>query len=497
MTSKNLNVKYLKPLLMTPVEALCAAGILKATAGPYQATIELAEHETREATIGVQPSSELSRISNLFSRAVEAGLVTLDFQVGRAGEITVLLSSESTVGIAICEHDGFSLFLKVEPKIGAAKLLDLVVASGNAPDWARKIQIDARDVSSIIEWKVRAFHRAVVNLVRQGGIRGNHLRKRSDLVGIVKGRLIVSDFIKSFARGRPEIMPCEFPSFEIDHEYNRLIKWCLRHARSALSEAGGNAKLEDAVSELETHFIHVELIAPSRKILQEGGRMPPNLRHYEEAIRLARFLLADLRFVANPGKMPAGTIAINMNQAYEAAFKNLSRSKIPQLFFKPVWKRPLYDLTTKQEAGHLRLLPDLYLDDADLIEGCSVILDTKWKSIYGSATIEDILRDDGNYIIKPRSSDIYQALFYGLHRTRTQKKGQNCLCVLLYPTLGAASELYDDFPGVGSRLRIVFLGWDLTGELDESVRQVWERIDALRLELAKDSPNSEQTLADT
>lgn len=73
-------------------------------------------------------------------------------------------------------------------------------------------------------------------------------------------------------------------------------------------------------------------------------------------------------------------------------------------------------------------------------------------------------------------------------------EGGNCLCVLLYPTLGVASELYDDFPGASSRLRIVFLGWNLTGELEESVSNVWERIDALRLELAKNTADDEHTL---
>ena len=464
---------------MIPINALRDAGLLKGPVGNYHASLELAEHEIREVLIGAHEAYDLSDFTNLLSQAIEVGLIELDFKVGWDRTTRVIIKTKNIVGIAACEYNGYSLFLKVEPKVGTSKLLDLVIASGNAPDWTKSVQVDTKDISSVLEWKVRAFCRSVSELVARGGVRGHHLRKRENLTGIVKGRVVVSEFINSFARGRPEVIPCEYPSFEVDHKYNRLIKWCLRFSKLSLIELGIAPDLERNISDLERHFMDVKNVPPSPQFIKKTGKMPPNLRHYDEVIGLAKFLLVDLQFIAKPGTKSAGAIAIDMNQAYESAFRNLSSLLLPELSSKPLWRRPLYDLHGKKEMSQIRLFPDLFLEEDDA--GCAVILDTKWKSIYGSKNPDGAASEFENYLVSPRTSDIYQATFYGLHWLKSQKISSECLCVLLYPTIGRALELRDSFSDDGGRIKIAFLGWDLSDDLESSVNAIWGRINDLRI----------------
>jgi 5-methylcytosine-specific restriction endonuclease McrBC regulatory subunit McrC len=228
---------------------------------------------------------------------------------------------------------------------------------------------------------------------------------------------------------------------------------------------------------------------PAPGFVKQSDRLPPNLRHYEEAVALARFLLSDLRFVAEAGVVPVGVIAINMNLAYESAFRNLSLARVRNLSSKPPWRRPLFDLQNDCERSYLTLYPDLFLPDDEY--GCAVILDTKWKSIYAPSGIEDAVSKVEAYLIRPRASDMYQALFYGVHGLRSNKARSECLCVLLYPTIGATVELYDEFYDVGNRIRIVVLGWNLSGGLEASVDLIWSRIAALRKGMEGDVRNGE------
>jgi 5-methylcytosine-specific restriction endonuclease McrBC regulatory subunit McrC len=364
----------------------------------------------------------------------------------------------------------------------------LASLAGMLPQWSSgDAYVAATLEAALLTWTLHAFADSLSRLIATGGLRNSHERVRRELDSRLRGRLLVGPWLRNVARGSPHLLPVEFPSLELDNQSNQTLRWALHVGILVARELPDTADLIDQLRREERHFTGVSLIRPAETALFLKG-LPPNHRHYTEALQLARLVIANFHLGGKPGDLKGTAFALDMNQVYERAFFQGLRSIEPSAIRQAPWMVSLVPISPEDQGKGVvrttRMLPDVLVPPDPVTGRVPVIMDTKWKAVMPNALSTDeegdLLDPASRALVRVRPTDLYQATAYALEALQrnlgTAKESGGCLTALIYPTLVDVPDLGREIQIGESRILVRLVGWNVDRSPSDGIAAIWDRL---------------------
>ncbi|WP_162349374.1 5-methylcytosine restriction system specificity protein McrC [Pseudoxanthomonas gei] len=469
---------------MVPHPLLTALGASEKD-GEKGIVLELVEHETRSIPIENESAlSDLQSVSQALSSALVADLLRLDIRKDATGATKLVIKTSSNVGfVSINAADGTRCLVRVVPKVGTARMLELGALAGMLPRWSLGGAYVAESLEeSLLEWTIAAYEETLRRFLALGGLRNTHQRLTADLKNRVKGRLLVGPWLRNVAKGRPHVVPCQFPSLELDNPLNRVLRWANHVGIFAAHTLKNGNVLAERLRVLDTQFHAVKLQRPDLSA-STRNRLAGNQRHYADALKLAEMVISSVHVGSKSGDIRSIAITLDMNKVYELAFFNALRSIKPDASRHEEW---IITLSTPKDCPpdrrlirSTRMIPDVWVPGDET--RYPVVIDTKWKRLlYGSSEADDLVSITDTRTVRLRPEDMYQATAYGLeviHRARANRKPVlGCVTALVYPALQSVPDLSRTIEVSESQVIVTLLAWNLEAPVIAEVGSIWNRL---------------------
>lgn len=455
--------------------------------------LDLSEHEAIAINLTMAESDRmLSNVTRALSSGIARGLVAVAVRSDATGAAKLVITTNSTVGFASSgPRSAGGIFVRVRPKVGTRRMLELAALAGMLPSWTPGDAFLSETLEDgLVEWTLGAYAHALHQLLASGGLRNSHDRIQRQLNGRLRGRLLVGPWLRNVARGKPHYIPAEFPSLERDNESNRLLRWAVHLSLlTARQLANGNA-LTEKLRRIERHFGGVSLVRPRGPLLDLRS-LPPNHRHYSEALKLAHYIVGNFHLGGEAGDHHGTAIALDMNQVYERAFFEGLRLIEPNAVRHKPWTVVLTspdepDFSGVQAKRATQMIPDVYVS-GDVESGqMPIFMDTKWKKVIlqerEANDAEDLLGQTKSSLVRLRPEDLYQATAYALEGLQqSQALGdplEGCVTALIYPSLDDSPSLGREMRVGGSRILIRVVGWNVAQDVQAGIETVWRMLKA-------------------
>lgn len=455
---------------------------LKDAEQPYDGLLDLVEHERREIELGRSPSAAemegVRGLLRLMAGPQSNSLLSISVTSDVSSDFKMTLKASEVVGFTSASDGDLRIFVQVRPKVETSRMIELAGWAGMLPPWsAVGVQIGEDEDSSWLEGTLRAFDDAVSGLIEGGGLRSTHERVRADLRNRVRGRVLLGPLVRNFGRGFPDLIPCEFPSLEMDNPVNRILRWAVHLAALAAADLPAVHDLTDRFRAAQQNFAGVTLIRPRPGSIPTRESLSPGMRHYHRALHVARLLIDSIHLDAKPGETATVTMAINMNDVYERAFLALLHDFVPAAVGHEQWPIELSP-PGKNVIRRTKMEPDVWIagDQSRL----PVVIDTKWKDVLSNVAPDDLLvPDEETKTIRLRSTDLYQIVAYALECVRRmppEEATRGCVAALVYPTLTELPDFGLKYDMGEAGLDIRFVAWNLRRPLQESIEDLWGRL---------------------
>ena len=433
--------------------------------------LEMREHEERTCNLPRGSIEEASaQLFEHLALAIDKRLVEVNVLRERDGNSKVVVTTSSNVGFA---SGAQSLFVRVLPKVGTEQMLSLALLAEMLPPWAPGgAQVSPVLDQALIEWTIRSFEAALRRFLARGGLRNTHESVQDVLRGRIKGRLLVRPWLRSAVRGAPHLIPCEFPSLEIDNSANRCLMWATHVAIAASRRLPNHLGLEAKLRQLQRQLSGVTLAKPVRAI--DVRTLPASMRHYSQALVAAQMIIDAVNLGSNPGELASMALSLDMNLVYELAFYNGLREGVPSARRHDEWR-----LTLKSAMGTKRstlMIPDIWVDGSK--DEAAVVIDTKWKAPRQSERGEDLVTAAESNTIRLQPADLYQVTSYAIEALDRlhAKDVTQCVGALVYPTLGNVPVLERTITMGDRRIVVCVVGWNIGAPPSEEINRVWRQI---------------------
>jgi 5-methylcytosine-specific restriction endonuclease McrBC regulatory subunit McrC len=454
-----------------------------------QYLLEILEH--RSLSTALPPhliANILDDAYKLFEPAIRMGLISIETKRVPSLNTLLVISTTSVVGFVSCRDiDGICIFLKVNPKVGTTRMLELAVLAGMLPKWKQGgAHLSQSLENSLLEWMIGAFEDSIRDLLSHGGLRNTHERIQAELVNKVRGRVRISPWLRNVVRGRAHIVPCEFPSLEFDNRINRFIRWAIHVAITAAQRIPDAGDIATRLLKCDQQFAGASLVKPNVTSVDHQP-LPSNFRHYAQAMNLARFIMNSIELGTNAGQIEAMSIAFDMNKIYERAFFNGLHRIVDTASQQEEWS---ITFTQSSEAKDLhnfkrtRMIPDVWV--AGNSERLPIVIDTKWKKGFGGVEhIENVGNQSSTSKIpaaglRLHPDDLYQATAYALEvinrAAANQEHIDGCLSVLIYPTTTPTDDLEREITVGYVRILIRLVAWNVSAPPDKEISDIWARL---------------------
>ena len=299
-----------------PISQVRQAIGLDLAVGTSIGVLDMIEHERRtlilpEGTAGVV----LREVVELLAVAINRGLLTVVTTMDAFGTSRLDVASTNIVGFASSfSNAGEHIFVRIRPKVGTTRMLELAALAGMLPRGRLGGGYVAPTLEkALLEWTIGAFEEALRDLLTQGGLRSCHDRTQGNLKNRVRGRLLAGSWLRNVAKGAPHVIPCEFPSLEFDHHINRVLRWAIHVGITVARSIPDADHIAHRLLQVDRHFAGITVATP-QKLLPDPRALPPNLRHYSNALILARLVLESTQLGSDPGAIKSMTIALDMNK---------------------------------------------------------------------------------------------------------------------------------------------------------------------------------------
>ncbi|WP_287805525.1 hypothetical protein [Diaphorobacter sp.] len=454
--------------------------------------LDLTEHETIAINLKRAESDEvLSEIAEALSAGIAKGLVSVAVRTDAAGAVKLVITTNSTVGFASSgPRSADGIFVRVRPKVGTRRMLELAALAGMLPNWTPgEAFLSETPEDALVEWTLRAYAQSLNYLLAAGGLRNTHERIRRQLNGRLRGRLLVGPWLRNVARGAPHHIPAEYPSLQRDNASNRLLRWALHLGILAARRLTNGKAVTEQLRRIERHFGSVSVVCPKGPLLDLRS-LPPNHRHYSEALKLAHYVVENIHLGGEAGDHQGTAIALDMNQVYERAFFQGLRMIEPMAVRQEAWTVTLTSLDAGSPGNHVkrltRMIPDVYVS-GDVGSGrMPVLIDTKWKKVIWQeqevGEADDLLGPAKSSLVRVRPEDLYQATAYALEALqRSQASSQlheGCVTALVYPSLDDTPSLGREVKLGGSRIVVRLVGWNVSHDIRSGIETVWRELQA-------------------
>lgn len=319
-----------------------------------------------------------------------------------------------------------------EPEVGRHLDRCLTVHADEAP-------VELQDDHGWSPLIALAYLKALRDLIRRH-LRYGFVRREEDLRGRVRGRVEARRLLtRSLARGRPDIIPCSFETFERDTPENRILRTALAAARRLLPASGervGDA--QEWVREADAALAGAAITRIHARDFRTARRSGA-YRHYAGPLDLARAVLTRAGFDPNNPR----TNATRRMIPFRLATAELFERYVEVCLRKSGWKVVAgYD---DQNLGKtFRIRPDFLITNGSKRR----VVDAKYKDIHGQ---RPGAADDENSF----RSDVYQVMAYTRHKEARKILGMDrdgdanrpTSAILAYPTAAPADANGQELPG--------------------------------------------------
>ena len=377
-------------------------------------------------------------------------------RIGYKRNIGDVVSIRNYVGL-IQMKNGFQV--QVLPKIDFGKPEDgntqtkkvFLKMLRSMKDFPSKVFNDAAlkiDKMNLYEMFINMYLQEVRQLVKRG-IRSNYVQQEENL-GFYKGKLLVNQHIK-VNLAHKERFYVSFEEFHPNGPENRLVKATLEKLQKLTSSAENSKEIR----QLLTAF---ELVETSTNYEKDFSKIVinRNTKDYEMLMQWSKVFLMNKSFTTFTGSTNSRSLLFPMESVYESYVAQ----QMKKVFCPDGWD------VSSQDKGHylfmepkkqFALRPDIVIKK----DKRTVILDTKWKSLYDNERI--------NYGIS--QADMYQMYAYS-------KKYKTSEVWLLYPI---NENMRDHKPiefnsGDNTYVRLFFID---VADIEESMKGLKQRIEGI------------------
>lgn len=483
-------------MISSAAETLIQIGLVISDSSP-QFFLEFNEHESRACVLPQRGGDTVFEdILDLLSDVIRSGMLVVEAQRNGGGINLLVVQSSSVVGFATSlSTAGERVFVRVSPKVGTACMLELAVLAEMLPNW----KLGGADISpsieeALLEWTLGAFDEGLRRLLLNGGLRNTHERIRAELRNRMRGRLLPGLWLRNVAKGKPNLIPAEFPSLEFDNPANRLLRWATQVGIVIAQSMPRTIGIAERLRQKDRQFAGVTLAKPRAPILNIDG-LPSNLRHYAESLSLARHVIDSVRLGIRPGEVEAMSIAMDMNDIYERAFFNGLMTHQPAASRHESWKIH-YSTDIPAEKGmrsrSTEMIPDVWIQGT--CARLPIVVDTKWKNLLfkrGLVDLGELVSAQETRTIKLRPEDLYQATAYAIEalqrRLAEGHQCDGCVAALVYPTTRDIPDYGREIQLGPFKIFIRIIAWNVTAAPLIEIGKIWERLDSLatRVQLKK------------
>ena len=319
-------------------------------------------------------------------------------------------------------------------------------------DFPSKVFNDASlkvDQMNLYEIFINMYLQEVRQLVKRG-IKSAYVTQEDNLK-YYKGKLLINQQIRTNLAHR-ERFYITYDEFHPNRAENRLVKATLLKLQKLTSSAE-NAK---EINQLLTAF---EMVEPSLNYQKDFSRVTidRNTKDYEMLIQWSKVFLMNKSFTTFSGDSTSRALLFPMESVYESYVAQ----QIRKMFCPEGWE------VSSQDKGHylfvepkrqFALRPDIVLE----MDGRTVIMDTKWKSLVNNERI--------NYGIS--QADMYQMYAYS-------KKYKTSEIWILYPVNDDMRDhtniRFDS--GDGTTVNVFFVD---VANIEDSLRLLKMKLEAMK-----------------
>ena len=319
-------------------------------------------------------------------------------------------------------------------------------------DFPSKVFNDASlkvDQMNLYEIFINMYLQEVRQLVKRG-IKSAYVTQEDNLK-YYKGKLLINQQIRTNLAHR-ERFYVTYDEFHPNRAENRLVKATLLKLQKLTSSAE-NAK---EINQLLTAF---EMVEPSLNYQKDFSRVKidRNTKDYEMLMQWSKVFLMNKSFTTFSGDSTSRALLFPMESVYESYVAQ----QIRKIFCPDGWE------VSSQDKGHylfvepkrqFALRPDIVLE----MDGRTVIMDTKWKSLVDNERI--------NYGIS--QADMYQMYAYS-------KKYKTSEIWLLYPVnddMRDHTDIRFD-SGDGTTVNVFFVD---VANIEDSLRLLKMKLEAMK-----------------
>lgn len=319
-------------------------------------------------------------------------------------------------------------------------------------DFPSKVFNDASlkvDQMNLYEIFINMYLQEVRQLVKRG-IKSAYVTQEDNLK-YYKGKLLINQQIRTNLAHR-ERFYVTYDEFHPNRAENRLVKATLLKLQKLTSSAE-NAK---EINQLLTAF---EMVEPSLNYQKDFSRVTidRNTKDYEMLMQWSKVFLMNKSFTTFSGDSTSRALLFPMESVYESYVAQ----QIRKMFCPDGWE------VSSQDKGHylfiepkrqFALRPDIVLE----MDGRTVIMDTKWKSLVDNERI--------NYGIS--QADMYQMYAYS-------KKYKTSEIWLLYPInddMRDHTDIRFD-SGDGTTVNVFFVD---VANIEDSLRLLKMKLEAMK-----------------
>ena len=319
-------------------------------------------------------------------------------------------------------------------------------------DFPSKVFNDASlkvDQMNLYEIFINMYLQEVRQLVKRG-IKSTYVTQEDNLK-YYRGKLLINQQIRTNLAHR-ERFYVTYDEFHPNRAENRLVKATLLKLQKLTSSAE-NAK---EINQLLTAF---EMVEPSLNYQKDFSRVKidRNTKDYEMLMQWSKVFLMNKSFTTFSGDSTSRALLFPMESVYESYVAQ----QIRKIFCPDGWE------VSSQDKGHylfvepkrqFALRPDIVLE----MDGRTVIMDTKWKSLVNNERI--------NYGIS--QADMYQMYAYS-------KKYKTSEIWLLYPVnddMRDHTDIRFD-SGDGTTVNVFFVD---VANIEDSLRLLKMKLEAMK-----------------
>lgn len=315
--------------------------------------------------------------------------------------------------------------LAVQPKIRDLDAVRMFIEIAASPDYGQEASsdglfgceptqpaIEGVPLPDVTLLQVAVYLRALAQFC-QRDLRQDFTRTRENLVGRVKGRILISANIRqNTVRGRSDRVVCQFTRMTLDVPANRILKAALVCCTHYLSIGPTLPPLLDWLRQCDAALAEVSDVtitdADFCGIVYSGL-----MQRYRRVHGLARMILKRLSTDANGQILQLSQTVpfyLNMWRLFEV-YVGVQLAKTGKRF-KPQSQYSLPFTVNGKGVGAIKFRPDYYLPEDE-----GIIVDAKYKSIIDSSIPEEessISLSDLQFAngVQPSNADVYQIVAY-------------------------------------------------------------------------------------